>query len=193
MPFGTWWRGDPLPELPPLPTFSVCTTEDIQLIAQTTRLSKHMIAARIRQGNRPYIAFIEQTPVAYGWIATREGGVTQFRLSFSITHPNIYLWDFLTFPRWRGLGVYPHLLQAIIRQEQPTERFWIGYMPSNIASARGIRKAGFHIVSDFIIEENRVTGLTLFDTNERGQESSRFFQLPVIAESHEKPFSNEQK
>ena len=27
MPFATWWRGDPLPELPPLPTWSARRVE----------------------------------------------------------------------------------------------------------------------------------------------------------------------
>jgi GNAT superfamily N-acetyltransferase len=192
MPFGTWWRGDPLPKLPPLPTFSARMIEDTQFIAETTQLSQYGVNMRMRQGNRAYIAFMEETPVAYGWIATREGGLTAFHFSFSIARPNLYLWDFLTFPRWRGYGIYPHLLQTIIRQERHTERFWIGYVPSNRASARGIRKAGFQIVSDLVFEENRVTGLTLFDPNERGQESARFFQLPVIAESREEPSPEEQ-
>jgi GNAT superfamily N-acetyltransferase len=189
MPFGTWWRGDPLPELPPLPEFSASMIEDTQLIILTTRLSQYAVNMRIQHGNRIYIAFIGQTPVAYGWIATREGGVTQFRFSFTITPPNLYLWDFQTFPRWRGHGIYPHLLQTIIQQEPLTERFWIGYVPGNNASASGIRKAGFRVVSDLVIERNRATGLTLFDTNERGQESARFFQLPVI----DKPLSSEQR
>src|ERR1700756_3464111 len=112
MPFGTWWRGDPLPDLPPLPAFSAQITTDTSLIAHVTHLSRQAINRRMREGNQPYIAFLEQIPVAYGWVATREGGITELQFSFSVSKRNVYLWDFLTLPEWRGKGIYPHLLQA---------------------------------------------------------------------------------
>ncbi|HEV2656132.1 MAG TPA: GNAT family N-acetyltransferase, partial [Ktedonobacteraceae bacterium] len=122
MALGCWWRGDPLPDLPSLPGFSARIATDIQLIARLTGLSSQEIEARFQHGHHAYIAFIEQAPVAYGWVAERMAGVREIQLSFTLTAQNRYLWDFQTFPAWRGLGVYPHFLQTIVRQEM-AERF----------------------------------------------------------------------
>src|SRR2546423_6307091 len=166
MPFATWWRDDPLPDLSPLPTFSAHRSTDIHLLASLTNLSEQTITARFQAGHHPYVAFMDEIPTASGWVATQQGGISELRFSFTVPERNAYLWDFLTLPQWRGRGIYPHLLQSILQQEPSVERFWIGYAPGNDISARGISKAGFHIVGDFLISNNRVSGLTLFETSE---------------------------
>ncbi|WP_201390205.1 GNAT family N-acetyltransferase [Ktedonobacter sp. SOSP1-85] len=181
MPFGTWWRGTPLPDLSPLRTFSARISTDTQLITRLANLSKPEIDDRFQTGKHLYIAFISEVPVAYGWVATREVNFPHFQFSFTIPSRNCYLWDFLTLPEWRGRGIYPHLLQTIIRQEPLVDRFWIGYEPGNEASASGIRKAGFQVVTDFVIAEGRISGLTLFDSSECAQASADFFNLPIVA------------
>lgn len=183
MPFATWWRGDPLPNLSPLPTFSFSArnSTDTQLIARLANLSQQKISTRFQAGNSLYLAFMDDTPVAYGWVATREGGISAFRFSFAIPSKNCYLWDFLTLPEWRGRGIYPHFLQSIIHQQPFVDRFWIGYEPGNEASAHGIIKAGFHVVGDFVISEGRVSGVTLFNSSEYAQASAAFLNLPIVA------------
>jgi hypothetical protein len=58
-----------------------------------------------------------------------------------------YLWNFVTLPAFRGRGIYPRLLEAIIEAESvEAETFWIAYAPENHASAAGIHKAGFRTV-----------------------------------------------
>jgi RimJ/RimL family protein N-acetyltransferase len=183
MPFATWWRNDPLPDLSPLPTFSALRSTDRSLITSLTNLSEQTINARFQAGHYPYIAFVDKTPAAYGWVATQQGGISALHFSFTISPHNVYLWDFLTLTQWRGRGIYPHLLQSIVQQEPSTKRFWIGYEPGNEASARGIRKAGFHIVGDFVISHDHVSGLTLFDASEHALASPAFFNdLPVITD-----------
>ncbi len=64
----------------------------------------------------------------------------------ALTPSDRALWDFVTFEAWRGRGIYPLLLQAILRTEQSeAERFWIGHRADNDASKRGILKAGFQL------------------------------------------------
>lgn len=181
MPFGTWWRGDVLPALSPLATFSVGQEEDLQFITGFSGLPKQDVNRRIQNGNRPYIASMGDVPVAYGWVAIRTGAISEFQLSFTIPPRTCYLWDFLTLPQWRGCGIYPHFLQEIIHLEQAADRFWIGYELGNDRAARSIKKAGFHIVSDLVIFNGRVSGLTLFDASEHAQASADFFQLPIVA------------
>jgi RimJ/RimL family protein N-acetyltransferase len=180
MTFATWWRGDPLPNLLPLPTFSAHLSTDTQLIARLANYSPQIIATRFQMGNRLYIAFMDEIPVAYGWVATQEGSMSDLQFSFTIPSRNGYLYSFLTIPEWRGRGIYPHLLQSIIHQEQQIDRFWIGYIPNNEASGRGISKAGFREVSDLVISEGCIAGLTLFDSSARAQASADFFHLPVV-------------
>src|SRR4030095_8186023 len=68
-------------------------------------------------------------------------------LGFNVPRASRYLWDFATLPGWRGLGIYPALLQTILRDEgADAERFWIGHLLRNSASRRGIEKAGFQEV-----------------------------------------------
>jgi GNAT superfamily N-acetyltransferase len=185
MPFATWWRGDPLPDLPPLPELSVERSRDVPLIARLTKQSEQTIAALFEAGHHPYIAFIDKQPTAYGWVATQRGGIAELHFSFAVADHAIYLWNFLTLPEWRGRGIYPHLLQEIIRQEQTIERFWIGFEPGNDASEHGITKAGFEVVGDFVItpDMQHITALILFNTGTHARASAAFFNLPIVAET----------
>ena len=55
----------------------------------------------------------------------------------------------VTLPQHRGQGIYPRLLDGIVRAElAEAERFWIAYAPENHASATGIHRAGFTTVAD---------------------------------------------
>lgn len=181
MVFATWWRGDPVPTLSPLASFSAHLSTDVQLIAQLTNHSLQTIVTRFQKGNRFYLAFIRGIPVAYGWAATQEGSLSALQFTFALPAGNCYLHSFRTLPEWRGQGIYPHLLQFILHQESSFERFWIGYLPDNSASGRGISKAGFHTVSDLVVTGNRVCGLTLFESSERALASVDVFHLSIIA------------
>ncbi len=68
MALGSWWRGDSLPDLPTLQGFSARIATDIQLIERLTRLSQQEIEVRLQHGHHAYIAYIAETPVAYGWV-----------------------------------------------------------------------------------------------------------------------------
>lgn len=183
MALGTWWNGDSLPDLPTLPSFSASLSTDTQLIARLTTLSQQEIETRFQSDNRAYIAFLDQTPVAYGWVADRAGGVDEIHLSFTLPPRNRYLWDFLTLPAWRGRGIYPHFLQAIIRQEQhDVDRFWIMYVPSNHAAAHSISKAGFLFVGELAFTDRYVSGITLFNTTEKAHAGAALLNLPIVTE-----------
>jgi GNAT superfamily N-acetyltransferase len=186
MPFATWWRGDSFPELSPLSGLSVRSSTDTQMVIDLTSLTSKQIETRFRAGHRLYLAFLNGIPAAYGWVATREGGISEFRFSFPISNQTCYLWDFLTLPEWRGRGLYPRLIRAIVQQESHIERFWIGYAPGNDASQRGIQKAGFRIVSDLIItDNNQIIGITLFDDSRQARASADFLHLPVVKDNSE--------
>jgi len=99
---------------------------------------------RFAAGHRAYIAMLNDRPAAWGWVATRFAEIGELSATFRIPRGERYLWNFVTLASHRGLGIYPRLLDAIVRAESDeAERFWIAYAPENHASGSGIRKAGF--------------------------------------------------
>jgi GNAT superfamily N-acetyltransferase len=141
--FHTWWRGDPLPELPIYPGLAIGQTDDVLLIATMSGIDVGVIWERIRRNHQPWLARVDGEPVAYGWIAAGDLSIGELGLAIELEPASRYLWDFQTQPQWRGRGIYPRLLRAIVDHEAAAERFWVGHDLDNDASARGIVKAGF--------------------------------------------------
>src|SRR5581483_3811530 len=153
----TWWRGDPLPTLPPLPALTVTSTESSRQMATLMGIPEKEVTAMLQEGHRPYISYLNTGPVAYGWSAINRAAFGEGRVKFCVPTTDRYFYYFVTLPAWRGIGIYPRLLQAILRRESdgrgeddshpvsPPARFWIVHQLSNVASARGIARAGFRI------------------------------------------------
>lgn len=176
----TWWRGDRLASLPPLASFRVTTSPTEAVLAALTGLTATEVAARIEAQHQPYIAWIERTPVAYGWCASARAIFGAPPVTFDVPPGNRYLKDFATLPSWRGCGIYPRLLQAIIATETGADRFWILHRHDNCASARGIEKAGFTRVAHIHFLEGGGLGLVSTKATERCVDASQVFSLPVV-------------
>ena len=73
----TWWRGDPLPALPPLPTLRVVESESSHQMATLMDIPEAEVAAMLQEGHRPYVAYLSTGPVGYGWSATNRAGSTK--------------------------------------------------------------------------------------------------------------------
>jgi GNAT superfamily N-acetyltransferase len=143
----TWWKHDPLPMLPPLPGWHIEIAEDSNVLTQILEVSREDMVQRWRKGHRLYLAYLETTLVAYGWSAINEA-VFGAGVQFEVPTNNLYLYDFVTLPLWRGHSFYPRLLQEILlRETNRYERFWIIHQLANVASQRGIAKAGFCIAA----------------------------------------------
>jgi GNAT superfamily N-acetyltransferase len=149
MALATWWRGDALPQPAPLAGLTVGVSDDAALIAELSELAVEEVRSRLDAGHRCYLAWLDGTPVSYGWVATLSASIGELALEFRLPDGDRYLWDFVTLPEWRGRGIYPRLLHGIIAAEgADAQRFWIIYAPENAASGAGIAKAGFGLVSD---------------------------------------------
>ncbi len=186
----TLWRGDALPQLRPIRDFSVITS----LLAHLMECQREYVIQILQEEHRPYIAYIGDTPVAVGWSAKNGAEFGHGRVYFHVPGRNRYLYFFITLPEWRGRGIYPHLLQAILCAEcVEDERFWIIHELANIASEHGIAKAGFRIASGVYLlgndkndtnDEN--TPLCFVPSHgeiERARAGATVFSLPLI-ESH---------
>jgi GNAT superfamily N-acetyltransferase len=164
-----------LPALGALPGFAARSETDRALIQQVTGQPALTIEARLGSDNGLFVATLDGRPVGYGWLAHRCGGIDELDFSFRLPAGDGYLWDFATLPNWRGLGIYPHLLQAIVRQEPGVERFWIGYEARNRASARGIQKAGFRVIGDLEVTGGRVSGFAVDEPGDRAVAAQAIF------------------
>ncbi|HEX7980056.1 MAG TPA: GNAT family N-acetyltransferase [Gemmatimonadaceae bacterium] len=149
MPFATRHRNDPVPTLSPLDSLEVHHVWDVAFMAELQQRREADIADRFIDGHRPYVAWHNEAPAAFGWVATRSASIGELGATFTIPDGERYLWNFVTLPAHRGLGIYPRLLQAILEAEsRDAERFWIGYAPENRASGSGIAKAGFATLAE---------------------------------------------
>jgi len=149
MPFATRHRNDPVPSLSPLDAVEVHHVWDVAFMAELQQRRERDIADRFAGGHRPYVAWHDEQPAAFGWVATRSASIGELGATFAIPAGERYLWNFVTLPAHRGLGIYPRLLQAIVEAEsRDAERFWIGYAPENHASGSGIMKAGFATLAE---------------------------------------------
>lgn len=144
MTFAMRHRDDPLPELTALAGVEVHHVWDVPFMARLQGRPDADIQQRFADGHRAYVAWVNEEPAAWGWVATRVARIGELGVTFPIREADRYLWNFVTLPSHRGRGIYPRLLHGILRAEsRQAERFTIAYAPENHASASGIAKAGF--------------------------------------------------
>lgn len=149
MPLATRHRDDPAPGWAPLPALRVRREMDAQVMAELQGRERAEMIRRFAAGHRAYLALWEGEPAAWGWVATQSAEIGELGSTFAIPAGERYLWNFVTLAAHRGKGIYPRLLDAIVRAESAgAARFWVAYAPENHASGSGIRKAGFVEVAE---------------------------------------------
>ena len=182
MSLATFWIEDTIAPLSPLPGFTVGTTQDWHELARINQLSDAEVIERRNDGHRPYVARINDQPVAYGWLATRKISIGELNINVDLPPDDRYLWDFATLPEWQGRGLYPRLLQSILEQEsQNARRFWIIHAPENLPSGAGMNKAGFEFVGQLSFTVDGNVGLAPYpDSTERARTGANLLQVPLI-------------
>ena len=177
----SWWRGDPLVPLAPLQGLRVTAPDEVDVVQRLSGLSEAMLDERLRSAHRPYLAWLDATPVAYGWSAAGRTGFGSPPVTFDVPSGNRYLMDFATLHEWRGRGIYPRLLQAILTLESAgVERFWVLHHRENRASARGIEKAGLGRVAEIWFLAEGGLGLVGSGPDERVGAGARLLGLPIV-------------
>lgn len=181
MALATWWRGDALPALTQVPGFHVEAPQDELLIASVTGLDPAEVRKRLVQGHQPYMAYIAEAPVGYGWLAQQHAEIGELGLHFTLPGRDRYLWDFVTLPAWQGYGIYPRLLQSILTQQAATvERVWIIYAPENTPSGVGMRRAGLMPVGQLSFRSDGGVGLLPSGAPDRAQAGADLLGVPLI-------------
>lgn len=147
-----------LPALPVNFHLTFRAVDDIEFLAALNNLPKDEIRRRLANDNTAYVAFYKRNPAAFGWSAAGKAFIGELNHEMVLPIGHKYLWNFRTVEEFRGKGIYPQLLQYIIRKESDsTECFWILHSPENTSSEKGIIKAGFKWISKVSIKDlNRV-------------------------------------
>ena len=179
MALATWWASDPLMDLTPVSSFQVRLAADDAQLAAINQITVAEVEQRRCAGHLPYVGYMDETAMTYGWVATREASIGELNLVFPIPADSRYLWDFATLPEWQGRGLYPRLLQAIVQTEQ-AERFWIIHAPENRPSGAGMQKAGFQAVGQLSFQQDNCLGLIPFDQSERSRIGAALLGVPLI-------------
>lgn len=178
MPFAARHRDDHTPSMDILPGFAVRRETDAAAMAELQGRSAAEMRRRFDAGHRAYVAWLDDAPAAWGWVATRTAEIGELGSSFTVPAGERYLWNFVTLPAHRGLGIYPRLLEAIVRAEsEEAERFWIAHAPENHASGAGIRKAGFVALAELSFDASGRAALMAL-TPDGGRIASRVLGLP---------------
>ena len=182
MPIAIRDRDMPRPALSSLDGLDVRRETRAHVMAAMQNRSEAEMTRRFAEGHRAYVASLAGQPAAWGWVATEAARIGELESTFTIPAGERYLWNFVTHPAHRGLGIYPRLLDAITRAEQcEAERFWVAYAPENHASGAGIRKAGFRDVAALSFDAQGRPAVT--DMVDGGaQLAARFLGLPAVEE-----------
>jgi hypothetical protein len=119
------------------------------------------IIHRFETGRRCYGAWVEGKLAAYGWVSFDKEYVGELSLRLELLPGEAYIWDCVTLPAYRHKHLFSALLAYIAGDLRfgPFCRTWIGANQENLASQRGIARAGFHCVADLVVE--RVLALRL--------------------------------
>lgn len=143
-------------QIPALPANYYLTfkrVDDIEFISKLNELPYDEVRRRMANDNIAYVGFYKNKPAAFGWIGSGKAFIGELNHEMILPFQHKYLWNFRTIEKFRGLGIYPQLLQHILRSESHgTKCFWILHSPENMASQKGILKAGFQWVGQVSIK-----------------------------------------
>jgi GNAT superfamily N-acetyltransferase len=181
MALSTWWASDQVPAYPAMPGFQAGPASELHTLARVNGLTVDEILSRCRDGHRPYLAWYEEEPAAYGWVACHSASIGELDLTFRLPVGHRYLWDFGTLPEYRGRGVYPRLLQTILaREAEQADAFWIIHALENLPSGAGIEKAGFTPVGQLSFTLDGGVGLQPYDDLHRAQVGAILLGVELI-------------
>jgi len=142
--------------LPRVPADFCRLTPDLgpALASSTDSISLNEIISRLESGRQCYAARVDGQIVAYGWVSFEHEDIGELNLRIKLVPGEAYIWDCATVPAFRGNLLYSALLVYILGnlRTQNICPAWIGADLDNIASQKGIARAGFHHVADLVIE-----------------------------------------
>ncbi|RAJ75702.1 hypothetical protein CLV59_109316 [Chitinophaga dinghuensis] len=155
----TFSAQDPLPALSAIPGLHIEVSTDLSLLSALADISAGEVLKRLAEHHLAFIAFMDEQPAAFGWMAMHHASIGELAHTFTLPTRNRYLWNFRTVAAFRGKGIYPSLLQFMLQYEvDKADRYWIIHAPENKASLKGICKAGFRHAGDLYVRPDGFPG-----------------------------------
>ena len=156
---GTIWVFDldqPVPAVKPLieASFSLVRKESIpELVIAMRPATSAEIKKRFEAGRRCYVAKVESKIVTYGWVSFDEESIGELNLLLKLFPGEAYIWNCATLSTFQGNHLYSALLTYILEDlsREKFHRVWIGADLENVASQRGIARAGFKYIADLVV------------------------------------------
>ncbi len=110
-------------------------------------VGKEIVNARFNQGEVCGVAWFNSAVVSYCWVAFQQAEVGEVNRIIKLRSNELYLYEAFTLPDYRGRGLFPALLTAILSfaRSQGYSRALIFSLSKNRPSLRGIEKAGFSL------------------------------------------------
>ncbi len=127
----------------------------VSQVMQEAGESEGLAVIRFKHGDELFGWACGGRIVCFGWVTQRDRTVGPIRLAEA--PGRLFLYNFHTLPDYRGRSLYPALLLAIRHTQVSKQKseFIIDVNSINVASIRGIEKAGF-------IWMGRISYLTVF-------------------------------
>jgi ribosomal protein S18 acetylase RimI-like enzyme len=129
---------------------------NVELLAALASTTIDEVTRRLANDNQAFVAYVKGQPAAFGWVAKGKARIGELNHEMILPVGHRYLWNFRTSSEFRGRGIYPALLNHILRLEPAqARRFWIIHAPENKSSRSGIVKAGFQYVGRLYSSEGK--------------------------------------
>jgi ribosomal protein S18 acetylase RimI-like enzyme len=111
-------------------------------------------AKRLQSGRQCYSAWVDGQLAAYGWVSFTDEDIGELNLRLKLLAGEAYIWDCVTLPAYRQKNLYSALLAHILGELHARQfcRAWIGADLENVASQKGMARAGLHHVADLVIQ-----------------------------------------
>jgi hypothetical protein len=167
----TFSKTDTLPSIKIIEGVRMEECSNVKLLSEIGTTTVDDVTTRLANGHVAFVAYVNNQPAAFGWIAREKAKIGELNHEMILPEGNRYLWNFRTLEKFRGFGIYPALLQYIIKSDiERVERFWIIHAPENISSLSGIIKAGFKFKGTLYTNKN---GLVAIETNATHSDTDR--------------------
>jgi GNAT superfamily N-acetyltransferase len=106
---------------------------------------RRLFQSRLERGEQFWTAQLDGKIISYCWATDAPVEIGELRRVIAPRRGEIYLYDAFTFPAYRGQNLYPAILNRILlhSRQQDLQRALIFVLDDNVASIRGVQKAGF--------------------------------------------------
>ncbi|MBU1727517.1 MAG: hypothetical protein KJ880_07795 [Candidatus Omnitrophica bacterium] len=137
-------------------------------------LTQNKFESRIQRGDACFAAFFNDKPVHFSWVSFDKAVIREVRKSYHLSQEQAYIYHCFTHPEFRGRDIYPIVLARIVKglQLKGKKHFFISTAANNLASQKGILKAGFHQVESIIFL--RILGFKFYNNKLIGENYGQY-------------------